>query len=204
MKRKVQVVYGVKTKEDWVLLRKNQLVGKGEHSESDAKGMHFLGVLTRIGKMLGRSLARAARVMPVLAFLVAGGAVWQGASDSLPGDRLYPIKTTIEQVPLRFSAEERSLREFEIAKLRLADLKFVAEQNKVKNLPSAIEEFEANALKVSKDFLEIVENQPENALQASKQVVQLQKEKYEIEKMLGMKIGGDQEEEIASSIEERV
>jgi len=84
------------------------------------------------------------------------------------------------------------------------DLKAVALQNRVKNLPLAIEEFETNALKVSEGFIEIVENHPENALQASKQVVQLQKEKSEVEQILGTKIGQDQNEKIANAMKDLV
>ena len=188
----------IKPREDWVLLTRQRIVGVGPWPAKLAlqKG-RFWGMVEEISGLMARYMAKPAFVIPVLACIVAGGALWQGALNSLPGDTLYPLRTALEQVPLRLSTEEeRPLREFVRAQQSLADLKAVAELNKVKNLPLAIQEFEANASKISEGFIAIVENQPEKALQASRQVVQLQKEKSEVEKILGTKIGEGQEEEI--------
>ena len=188
---KISHLKEVKPREDWVLLTRQRIIG-----EALQKG-RFWGMVEEIGRLAAGYMAKPAFVIPVLACVVAGGAVWQGALKSLPGDMLYPLRAALEQVPLRLSTqEERPLREFARAQQSLADLKVVAERNKVKNLPSAIQEFEANASKVSEGFIAIVENQPEKALQASRQVVQLQKEKSEVEMILGTKIGEEQEEEI--------
>ena len=168
----------IKPREDWVVLTRQRIIGEGLQ-----KGRFWDMVERVVGYMGGAMLAKPAFVIPVLACVVAGGAVWQGAFRSLPGDTLYPLRAAFG-----ISAQQS-----------LADLKAVAEQNKVKNLPSAIQEFEANASKISEDFIAIVENQPEKALQASRQVVQLQKEKSEVERILGTKIGEEQEEEIENA-----
>ena len=202
LKKKVQLLYGIKPREDWVILTRNRLVEEeGGVGQQSLQKEWFWGNIFKAGRVLARFIERPAFVMPALAFLVAGGAIWQGVTESLPGDALYRVKAAAEQVPVRFSAkEEQPMREFALARQRLADLKTVAEQNKVRNLPSAIQEFEENALRVSAGFVEIVENSPQNALQASRQIVQLQKEKLEVEKILGTKIGLDQEDDIENAI----
>ena len=198
---KISHLKEVKPRAEWIVLTRQRIIG-----EALQKG-RFWGMVERIGRLTAgyvervnfakTMLAKPAFVIPVLACVVAGGAVWQGALKSLPGDTLYPLRAALEQVSLRLSTEdERPIRELDLAQQSLADLKEVAERNKVKNLPSAIQEFEANASKISEGFIAIVENQPEKALQASRQVVKLQKEKSEVEKILGTKIGEEQEEEI--------
>lgn len=191
----------IKPREDWVVLTRQRIIENNfEPSKLALQKGRFWGMVEEVGGLMARYMAKPAFVIPALACLVAGGAVWQGAFTSLPGDTLYPLRAALEQVPLRLSTEEeRPAREFARAQQSLADLKAVAERNKVKNLPLAIQEFEANASRISEGFIAIVENQPEKALQASRQVVQLQKEKSEVEKILGTKIGEEQEEEIENA-----
>lgn len=49
------------------------------------------------------------------------------------------------------------------------------------------------------DFAQLVENQPKKALQASRAIVQLQKDKTQIEKVLGAKIGQDEDETLETA-----
>ncbi|MEK7542503.1 MAG: DUF5667 domain-containing protein [Patescibacteria group bacterium] len=197
---KLSYLKEIKPKQEWVVLTRQRLLG--EKTQGVALPLQkgsFWGMVEGVGRLLAK-LERPAFAIPALACLVGGAAVWQGALESLPGDTFYPLRAAVEQVPLRFSTvEERPFREFALAQRRLADLKVIAEQNRVKNLPSAIQEFEANASRISEGFLQIVENQPEKALQASRQMVHLQKEKSEVEKILGTKIGEEQEKEIENA-----
>ena len=203
---KLSYLKQIKPRADWVMLTRRRVVeGYPSVGKLVLQKKSFWGMLGSIGGLLGGYAERPAFLIPLLACMVAGGAVWQSTFESLPGDTLYPLRAAVERVPLRFSAEEnRSTREFTIAQQSLADLRAVAERNKVKNLPSAIQEFEANASKISEDFIAIVENQPEKALQASRQVVQLRKEKAEIEKILGTRIGEGQEEDIENATKKLV
>ena len=199
--KKLSHLKQIKPGEEWVVLARQRLFEQeAQYIPSPLHKWRFWDMLQGIGRFIEfvvRYSKRPAIVIPLLAFLVAGGAIGKGALESLPGDALYPLRTAAEQVSLRLSAvEERPFLEFDLAQQRLSDLKIVAERNSLKNLPAAIQEFEANALKVSEGFLQIVENQPKKALQASRQIVQLQKEKSEVEQILGTKIGEEQEEEI--------
>ncbi|MBI2098130.1 MAG: hypothetical protein HYT49_00495 [Candidatus Wildermuthbacteria bacterium] len=198
---KLSYLKQIQPRGEWVVLTRQRLLGNETQRELfPLQNKHFWGMVGGIGRFMEfmvRSAQRPAFVIPVLTFLVAGGAVGRTVFESLPGDTLYPLKVAAEQVHLRLAGEEqRPAREFALAQQRLSDLRMVAEQNKVKNLPLAIQEFEANASKISEGFVQIVENEPSRALQASRQIVQLQKEKSEIEKILGTKIGEGQEEEI--------
>ena len=195
----------IKPRQEWVVSTQKRLFGgkafdsileQAGHGVNLQKG-GFWVTLEGIVSFMARSLQKPAFVIPMLAFIVAGGAVGRAAYESLPGDKLFPVKAAAEQVYLRFAGEEeRPAREFALAQQRLADLRVIAEQNKVKNLPLAIQEFEANAAKISEGFVQIVEKQPGRALQASRQMVQLQKEKSAVEEILGTKIGEEQEEEL--------
>lgn len=190
----------IKPRKEWILLTRQRIIGNHLPSQIGLRKNTFWGMIERVLEFMGGYAEKPAFVIPVLTCLVTGGALWQGATKSLPGDVLYPLREAVEQVPLRFSVDKvGSSQAFALAQQRLSDLKVVAEKNKVKNLPSAIQEFEANASKVSEEFLQIVENQPEKALQASRQMVQLQKEKLEVEKILGTKIGEEREEEIENA-----
>jgi len=198
---KLSLLKEIKPRKEWVVLMRQRIVGVDPWpSQLVLQKGRFWDTVEGIGKWMARYAERPAFVIPVLACVVAGAAVWQSTFESLPGDMLYPLRAAAEQVPLRFSAEEeKPFQQFVLAQQRLADLKVVAERNKVKNLPSAIQEFEANASRISEGFLQIVENQPEKALQASRQVVQLQKEKSEVEKILGTKIGEEQDKELENA-----
>jgi hypothetical protein len=206
IRRKVQLLYTIKPREDWVVLTRNRFLPVKEDAVGNAlqKG-GFWGIVKAAGRSFGSYIERPAFVIPAFTLLIVGGVVLQGVSVSLPGDTLYPIRTAAEQVPLHFVVvENRPFHEFDLAQQRLADLGAVAKQNKVKNLPSAIQEFEEKASKASEGFLSIVENQPQNALQASRQMIELQKEKLEIERILGTKIGEEQEKEIQGTLRKLV
>jgi cytochrome c peroxidase len=196
---KLSYLKQIKPKNDWVLLTRQRIVGQ------DLQEGRFWAIVKGIGDLVGNYMEKPAVLIPLLACMVAGGVLWQGVAESLPGDTLYPLRSAVEKAPLRFSAdEERPIREFALAQQSLADLKMVAEQNKIKNLPSAIQEFEANASKISEGFIATVENQPEKALQASRQMVQLQKDKSEVERILGTRIGEEQEEEVENATKKLV
>lgn len=194
---KISLLKGIKPQDEWVFLKRQELLDK-KTFPLPKKG--FWGIFEDIERVFRLYLEKPALVMSSLAVAVFVGAVWHISTNSLPGDVLYPVKTAAQQVPLTFSSEDdRPFLQIELAQKRLEDVKRVVETNKGKNLSSAIKVFEANVEEASKSLAEIVENQPERALQASRGVVQLQKEKSAIEQILGTKIGKEQEEAFEST-----
>src|SRR3989344_2336047 len=198
---KISLLKSVKPREEWVFSTRQELLGDRVPKKSffNLQRERFSGMLWHTAFLFKFAFSKPVLVVPVLVFLAVGGALlWQVSLRSLPGDALYSLRTTVEQVPLSFSAEEEKVfLQIELAQKHLADLRRMAEENKIRNLASAIKIYEANATQVSQSVTLIVENQPDKALQAGSQIVQLQKEKAEIEKILGAKIG----EEHAESLE---
>jgi hypothetical protein len=201
VKAKILCLKEIKPKEDWVFLTRRRLSEEFSNpSLSPLQNKGFWGIFDGVVKAMTHLLERPAFVIPVLAVLVSGGAMWQTTQSSLPGDVFYPIKTVAEQVPSRFSGNiKEPLRQIELTQKRLAELRVAAEQNRTKNLSPAIEAFQVKVSDVSNSVEKIVENQPEYALQAGREIVQLQKEKLAIEKILGTKIGGVYEDDLVNA-----
>ena len=194
---RISLLKEIKPKEEWVILLRERIF-EAEFPKEDIllKGGKVSGILERIRAFMPY-LERPAFIMPAFALLISGGVVWHIAKNSLPGDTLYSIKAAAEHVPMTFSSQDQKpFLQLELAQKSLDNLKKVAEGNRVRNLPVAIKEFESNVSEVSKSVAEIVEKQPTRALQAGKGIVELQKGKSEIEKILGAKIGEKESDEL--------
>lgn len=162
----------IEPRHDWVVLTKNSIL---EPQKALQGGLSPFGVLVS-----GFShLHRPALVMAGITVMVFGGIFLQ-AGKSLPGDRLYAVRSIVERA---------QLSELEVAQRRLSDLRKVAEANKVRNLSSAIREAESSVSDASRALALLVENDPSQALQLSGDFVQLQREKFLVEQILGMTIG---------------
>ena len=183
---KLSQLKSIEPRHDWVILTKSRILGIEEHQV--LRDVQFSPV-TRVLSHF-RYLSRPAFVIAGITLFVLGGAFLQ-AQNSLPGDRLYSVRSVIERARFGLSFQEQSLVYMELAQRRLSDLRKVAEGNKVRNLPSAIKEFEASVSQASKSLAQLVENEPGKALQVGLEAVQLQKEKYQIEQILGTTLGGN-------------
>ncbi len=172
----------IKPREDWVVSAKKNILGN-EQIETISPLRGFLTTLKFVEK--------PAFVMPVIALVVFGGLMAQISNKSVPGDALYAVRSTIEQVELSFSSKEPSLAYVGLAEKRLDDLRAIAQTNKVKNLPATIEKFESSVAAITKELSVLVENEPEKALQVSRRIVELQESKTEVEQILGATIGGE-------------
>ena len=186
---KLTLLKEIKPKEDWVVLSRNKIMGV-ESEPIRLKDQRKILDIVHFFRYI-RYIEKPAVVIPLLAILVVGGIAIEQTSSSVPGDILYPVRTSLERT--------QQLNNIELAQLRLADLKEVVEANRVKNLPSTIREFEMSVEKASRSLAELVEKDPEKALQVGREIVQLQKAKSEIEQILGTKIGEDQEVELTNS-----
>ena len=186
---KLTLLKKIKPREDWVVLSRNKIMGV-ESEPIRLKDQRRILDIVRFFRYI-RYIGKPAFAIPLLAVFVVGGIVLEQTSSSVPGDILYPVRTSLERT--------QQLNNIELAQLRLADLREVVEANRVKNLPSTIREVEMSVEKVSQSLAELVEKDPKKALQVGREIVQLQKAKLEIEQILGTKIGEDQEEELTNS-----
>lgn len=183
----VSLLKDIKPRQEWVLLTKQKILG-GEVKEQSFSILQVLSYLSYLRK-------------PAFAFasfvLLAGTSFAFVMESSIPEDRLYGAKVALEKV--RVSLSPREQRQTMIAQNRLEDVKKVAETKDQKKLASAINEYRQSAAKASEDFARLVEKEPEKALQASKLIIQLQKDKTQLEKVLGTIIGEQEEGQLESA-----
>lgn len=186
---KLTLLKEIKPREDWAVLSRNKIMGV-DSEPIRLKDQRKILDIVHFFKYI-RYIEKPVVVIPLLAVFVVGGIAVEQTRSSLPGDILYPVRTSLEQT--------QKFDSIELAQFRLADLREVVEANRVKNLPSTIREFEMSVAKASRSLTELVEKEPEKALQVGREIVQLQKEKLEIEQILGTKIGEGQEAELINS-----
>ena len=190
---KISLLKNIEPRNSWVLFAKTNIPNEA----NKGVGQRF-NLIHEIGHIISyaRYLERPAYAFAVLGFVVFGGIGYKVSQNSLPGDALYSVRSVIEKA----TTGSDSLATFKVAEKRLEDLRRVVEGNMVKNLASATEEFNKSIAEVSKGILALVENEPEKALQASYELVQLQKGKAEREQILGAVIGEEETSELISAI----
>jgi len=190
---KISRLKEIEPRNSWVLFAKTNI-----QNEANKGVGQKLSLIQEIGHLVSyaRYLERPAYIFAVLAFVVLGGIGYKVSQNSLPGDALYSVRSIIEKATTR----NDSSATFKIAERRLADLRRVVEGNMVKNLASATEEFNLSVAEVSRGLLALVENEPKKALQVSRELVQLQKGKAQIEQILGATIGEEETSELTNAL----
>lgn len=193
---KLTLLQEIKPRDNWVILTKSRVLAQLTQNNAELYAEPRGSWVGQLGHLVSylRYLERPALVFAVLAFVVMGGLGFQVSQNSLPGDALYSVRSALEKA----SMGSDPLASLGIAQRRLEDLNKVVQENKVKNLSSATQAFSQSVAEVSKDFLALVENDPDKALQASRELVQLQKDKAQIEQILGAEIGGKELSELQS------
>lgn len=180
----------IKPRREWVFSVRQNILAK--ETMAPAAFVQKAGFAVFFANVL-RSVGRPVIAIPVLSLLVIGGVIADAASESLPGDKLYALRSIVEKAQVSLSADDKkTLTHLELAQQRLDDLRKIAEGNKVKNLHPAITEFKGRVGVVSKEFSQMVKDEPKKALQASKEIVELQKDKAQLEIVLGAAIGGEE------------
>ncbi|MDP2641141.1 MAG: DUF5667 domain-containing protein [Candidatus Yanofskybacteria bacterium] len=193
----------IRPREEWVLLTRSRLFQETQSHAKAAQGSRLDGVFAGIEKIaLGfRALAaKPAFVMPLLAVVVFGGMIAQLAQKSLPGDRLYALRSTTERWQYGITLENRASAQLELAQARLQDLRRIAQDNKVRNLDSAIKEFEQTVAQASKEVDVLIQKgEPEQTRKVSEQIAKLGKAKAEVELILGVQIGEEESANLESA-----
>ena len=192
--QKISLLKEIKPKDTWVLFAKTRILAQNNAELNAQPRKSLVGQVEHLVSYL-RYFNKPAYVFAVLAFVVLGGVGYKVSQNSLPGDALYSVRSAVEKA----TTGSGPLVSLEIAQRRLEDLRKVVEGNKVKNLSSATKEFNLSVAEVSKDLLALVENEPKKALQASRELVQLQKDKAQIEQILGASIGVEETLELTNA-----
>jgi hypothetical protein len=112
------------------------------------------------------TLASAVILIILLAFLFGGAGMTALASQaSLPGDVLYPVKTSLEQtrVALARDASVRAQLQMEFAERRLGEIAGLIEEGRFDNIPTATAEFETYIRHALAELEAIAQGDPEQA-----------------------------------------
>ncbi len=121
-----------------------------QHRARSARPANWLGRL-HSGRLIStlprpRRLALAAGLAATLVvLLLTGGGVVYGAGSALPGDSLYPVKTTVEVMRLMLApseAEAAALR-LEFADRRLEEVDALLKAGRAASVPQALEQYAA-------------------------------------------------------------
>jgi hypothetical protein len=119
------------------------------------------------------TLTGALIVITLLVFLFGGAGMTALASQSsLPGDALYPVKTSLEQtrVALARSAADRAQLQMEFAERRLGEIAGLIEEGRFENIPTATAEFETYIRNALSELETIAKGDPEQAALLAGQV----------------------------------
>ncbi len=112
------------------------------------------------------TLTSAVILITLLAFLFGGAGMTALASQaSLPGDVLYPVKTSLEQtrVALARDASVRAQLQMEFAERRLVEIAALIEEGRFENIPTATAEFETYIRNALAELETIAQGDPEQA-----------------------------------------
>lgn len=189
----LKALQNVKPRQNWVVLAKQRILDEASAGEIQLGSNLFGKILDESFSFL-KYLEKPAFVLSALSVIV-GGAVFQMSRNSLPGDALYVLRSTAEQTQLVLSSTsggEKSFKQLQFAHNRLDDMKRIAERSQTKNLAPAIKEFERNMSEASKGLSALIAANPGKTAEVSKELESLIKNRTEVEKVLGAKIGQDE------------
>jgi hypothetical protein len=119
------------------------------------------------------SLSSAFLVITLLAFLFGGaGMTAYAAQSALPGDILYPVKSSLEQAQLALSANPAGRAELQMgfAERRLDEIAGLIKGGQFENIPTATDQFEAYIRNIMIDVEDIRNHDPELAAQLSTEI----------------------------------
>ncbi len=179
---KIQTLKNIKPNRAWAVLARQRIVEEAFGREERAFPVF-------------RFWERPALVFSLLSVIVGGGIIAEVSKTSLPGDALYVLKAKAEQARLSFYSDAtKSFAQLAIAQKRLDELKEVAVSKNTENLSSALKEFDSNVENASRRLAELILKDPSKTQEVGKELALLIRQKNEVEKILGSRIGQDESE----------
>ena len=180
--KKLKKLQEIKPRQDWVVLTKNKILSESLVNEERT----FVSARERFSSILSVFNVRP-YLKPVFAtalcFCLLFG-VFSFAENALPGDLLYSVKKISEKAKLSLTSEEDMPKaQLELTQRKLNELTIIAEENKGKNLASAVQEVE----KAMKDTAETLKNTVLTA-EVKEKVEAIEAQKEKVEEILAVKI----------------
>jgi hypothetical protein len=180
--RDLRKLKSVKPRPDWVLDTKKQILGELEQEKS-------------LGFLLFLRLASASLLALLLVFGLFGF-----SQKSVPGEYLYYFKKVAERGQIILSPDvDKPKVNLELANKRLEELNKIVENNEVKKLAPAIDEFQANMSRAAKDLTKIKQIDKDIVIQTQKLI----ENKEKVEKVLATKIEVQEYDNALSQLVER-
>ncbi|KPJ73556.1 hypothetical protein AMJ48_01235 [Parcubacteria bacterium DG_74_1] len=186
---KLRELRQIKPSQDWAVLVKDEILGQ----EQKAKQESPFAIILSTFRMIFAKPAYAG----LAAFFVFAGlfGTFTFAQKSLPGEKLYSMKKVTERVQSAFvSEEELPLVQLELTNKRLEELAQVAQENRVKNLPSAINETRASISEANKNLAKA-----SSPAEVKKIVDEIEEKAQTISQTLGVAFGEEELEELKQS-----
>ena len=182
--KKIRGLREIKPKKEWVFLTKSSILNQGFR-----RAVPTESGIGQILEVFSKVFTYKPVFAPVLAiFLLIG--IFGLSQNALPGDILYSVKKVTERGQAAFvSGANKSEYQLGQANKRLDDLNKIAEQNQVKKLAPAIDEFQKTLSQATQNLKESPKLNKEIIDQAKKIV----ENKEKIEGTLGVQVGETEE-----------
>lgn len=184
----------IKPRHDWVVLTKKNILGEDATYRGQCPVSSFL-------EMFRFRLIFA----PVLAVFILIG-LFNFSQYSLPGNLLYYVKRAAEKSRAVFvSVEQKPQYELEMTNKRLEELNKIAQNNQVKNIAPALNEFQKTKVTAKKSVFNSIKGKSEKeAIKVAKNIApELNKINKNEEKVFGS-LGIASEENASSSTTDKV
>jgi len=189
---KLQELRQIKPSNDWVVFTKEQVFGK-EETRPEFSFISFIKEIQRGERFIFRHKPAFAFALAMVVLI----GVFGFAQNSVPGDTLFSIKKITEKGTGVFvSRKDQTKYDFEMAGKRLDDLTKIAQENEIKNLAPAINEYKKSVSKAAGSLATM-----ESVKEIVEEIKKLE-EKEEKVKSLGIEIG--ESEEMHSALAEIV
>ena len=198
--RKIKKLQQIKPRKDWVILTKEKILSEPLVNEKQASitiGERLSNILSVFGvrPFLKPALATAV----CFCFLIG---VFSFAQNALPGDLLYSVKKIAEKTKISLASEsEKPKVQLELTQKKLNELTKIAEENKGKNLASAVQEVE-EAMRETAETLKkvaVAGNDGKIAKEIKEKVEAIEKQKETVEGILATKIDSEEYDESINS-----
>lgn len=187
---KLRELRQIKPSQDWAVFLKNRILSQ------EQEGVRYESPAAIVLSVFRMIFARPAYAGLASFFIFVGlFGTFAFAQKSLPGDTLYLMKKTVERVQSVFVTEEElPMVQLELTNKRLEELAQVAKENRVENLPSAIDETRTSISEANKNLAKA-----SSPAEVKKIVDKIEKKAQTISQTLGVAFGEEELEELKQS-----
>jgi len=187
---KLQELRQIKPSNDWVVFTKEEIFGSSvaeARKEKTSPEFSFISFIKEIQRGERFVFRHKPAFAMLVVFIVLIG-VFGFAQNSVPGDSLFSLKKMTEKGTSVFvSGKDQAKHDLEMAGKRLDDLTKIAQENEVKNLAPAINEYKESVSKAAESLATM-----ESVKEIIEEIKKLE-EKEEKVKSLGIEIGESEE-----------